>query len=1283
MELFKLLGKIAIENAEARKALKEVSQEGQETESKLGKTFSAIGKGAVAVGKVVAKGMVAGAVGCKTLAIAAVKSYADYEQLVGGVETLFGTRGAKTVEEYAGLVGKTVKEVDAEFGMLQEAQSQVMQNAANAYKTCGLSANAYMETATSLAAALNQSSASQLDSANLADQAITDMSDNANKMGTSMEAIQNAYNGFSKQNYTMLDNLKLGYGGTKEEMQRLLDDAGKLETAMGRKFDINNFADVTEAIHLMQVEMGISGISYKEYQNLVESGAIALRNITPRITQALTGISSAIAQIAPILQKEVPNLFQESLPAIIEAVVGLFDAVVGALPGIISAIQTILPQLIEGFMQIFTGVVEALIAALPLLIDGVMLLIDGLIGALPQIIQALVDALPELIPQIIDAVVSLIMMLVEMLPQIIDPLIAALPTIIISIVEALVGNLPVLIEGFIQLFMGIVTALPQIIQALVDALPTVISLLVQALLNNLPAIITGLIQCVMGIVTALPQIFGSLISAIPAALSGIWDGIKNVFGGLGDWFGKKFSGAKDAAVNAWNGAKEKWNSIKEKCVEGFSNFKDKVKDKFSDAKKAAEEKWSDAKQKWNSVKDKVVDGFSNLKDKVKDKFSEAKTNAQNAWSDAKDKFSSVKDKVVDAFSNLGSKISPLFTKAKNNATQTWSTVKSAFNKIKNGDIVGAFNDLGSLMKGKFKTALNTAKKAFDKVKDIGLDIVKGIGNGITSGLGWIKARITEFCGNVTSFIKKLFKIKSPSGVMRDEVGRELARGVAVGIEQNTAEATDAMKHLGEEVLAVASATIAEEVAGIQKEAAEKTSEIQADLAKDTAKTQEDLAKKTTEAQEKMADVSKDTAKKVSTANAKLNSEILKTAKAKLDAYKQYNKLTAESESQFWDQIRQQFAEGTEERIEADKLYFDARSSIDKELLDAAKKRLENYQVYNDMTLAEEVGFWDDLRQNFEEGTDARIEADKNYLSAKKNINEKILSAEEKLQDELDDIASRVEDRQKGILDKFGLFDKFDTEDDTFDPATQMLLNMDADIKTMQKYKDMMDGLEERIGGTALFEELKDMGLDARGNILEVSKMTDAELAQFVKLYDEKAALAKSMAEEELAPQMMEDSQKAFDDFVTSCGDMGFEITSTLADYMTTAEGTVLNSLATIAAAFSTFQLGAPGMDVASLFTAPTISNGATVYSLKASAVGSVEAESQKTTTGTMSDVYASIVEQKNMFAKLLEMLGKFFPELIEAFDVDLFVNGRQLAAELAPDIDAELGFLSSKKERGR
>lgn len=447
MELFKIVGKLAVEGAEeVAKKFKEIVGEGEKTS----KVLSSVGKGAAWVGKATLKGVGIAATGITALGTMAVKSYADYEQLVGGVETLFGTRGAKSVEEYAQLVGKSVDSVEAEFGMLQQAQSLAMENAANAYKTAGMSANEYMDTANGLASALNQSSASQLESAELANMAIIDMSDNANKMGTSMESIKNAYAGFAKQNFTMLDNLKLGYGGTKEEMQRLLDDAGKIA---GTKFDISSFADITEAIHVMQEEMGIAGTTSTEASSTIQGSLGMLKgawsnlmvglsdpeadldtlinnvfdsvntfasNLVPRITQVLSGIASAFTKLVPMLTAEIPNLLQQVLPPLIEGAIALVNGLVQALPQIMESLMGALPLLIDGVVTL----IEGIITALPQIIDP-------LIGALPQIIEGLVQALPTIIPLLIDGVVNIIMMLVEMFPQIIQPLIDNLPTIIV------------------------------------------------------------------------------------------------------------------------------------------------------------------------------------------------------------------------------------------------------------------------------------------------------------------------------------------------------------------------------------------------------------------------------------------------------------------------------------------------------------------------------------------------------------------------------------------------------------------------------------------------------------------------------------------------------------------------------------------------------------------------------------------------------------------------------------------------------------------------------------
>ena len=259
----------------------------------------------------------------------AVKSYAEYEQLVGGVETLF-----------------------------KDSQGIVMDYANNAYKTAGLSANEYMDTVTSFSASLLQSlDGDTTAAAEKANVAITDMSDNANKMGTNMQDIQNAYQGVAKQNYTMLDNLKLGYGGTKEEMSRLLEEASKIS---GIKYDISSYADIIDAIHVVQEEMDITGTTAKEasttiegsvnmtksawsnlvtgiaddnqdfnvlVDNFVTSASTAITNILPRIEIAINGIGTLIETLLPIIVNRIPEIINTVLPKLITSGMNMLQAI--------------------------------------------------------------------------------------------------------------------------------------------------------------------------------------------------------------------------------------------------------------------------------------------------------------------------------------------------------------------------------------------------------------------------------------------------------------------------------------------------------------------------------------------------------------------------------------------------------------------------------------------------------------------------------------------------------------------------------------------------------------------------------------------------------------------------------------------------------------------------------------------------------------------------------------------------------------------------------------------
>lgn len=343
MNIFELFGTISIDNARANRAIDETTGHARTASS----VFSKIGSVAVKAGKIAAVGIGAAATAVGKLTKDAVAAYADYEQLVGGVETLFKA-SSDTVLDYAH----------------------------NAYKTAGMSANQYMDTVTAFSASLLQSlGGDTAKAAQYADLAITDMADNANKMGSSMEDIENAYKGFSKFNFTMLDNLRIGYGGTKSEMQRLLKDAQKIQKEHGKtvKYSIDSYADMVEAIHVVQEEMGITGTTAEEAgttiqgsvgmmkaawtnfltgmadsnqdfkaltTNLVQSIITVANNLVPRLIETVPRLVEGIAEIGTQLATYLPDIVSGLLPALISGAVTLVSGLVKQIPALLSAVGT-------------------------------------------------------------------------------------------------------------------------------------------------------------------------------------------------------------------------------------------------------------------------------------------------------------------------------------------------------------------------------------------------------------------------------------------------------------------------------------------------------------------------------------------------------------------------------------------------------------------------------------------------------------------------------------------------------------------------------------------------------------------------------------------------------------------------------------------------------------------------------------------------------------------------------------------------------------------------------
>lgn len=464
----------------ASSKIENVSKKATTAFSKIG---SVAGKGLA----VAAKGAVVAASAIATLSTMAVKTYADYEQLVGGVETLFGA-GGKSLVEYVNSVGKYSPEISAQYNDLMAAQNKVMADADEAYKTAGLSANDYMETVTSFAAALNSSLGGNTQkSAEYANMAVVDMADNANKMGSSMESIQNAYQGFAKQNYTMLDNLKLGYGGTKTEMERLLAAASKIS---GKKFDLSSYADVVEAIHTIQTEMGITGTTAEEAEHTI-SGSV--NSMKAAWTNWLTGLGNSDADIQKLTDELVTSaktVMNNIMPVASQVLSTLGEVITEDAPGIVQKALTYFldaaPELLSMGGELMSALVNGIIQNLPQISQ-----------AATQIISMLCNGIMENVGQLPGTITQLVQQLVTFIVENAPQLLATGVVLILAIVEGLIESIPTLIEAVPQLIDGLVTAFSE----------------------------------AAGTITAIGS---KIVADIKAGISSAWEGLKSWFKGIWD-----------------------------------------------------------------------------------------------------------------------------------------------------------------------------------------------------------------------------------------------------------------------------------------------------------------------------------------------------------------------------------------------------------------------------------------------------------------------------------------------------------------------------------------------------------------------------------------------------------------------------------------------------------------------------------------------------------------------------------------------------------------------------
>ena len=636
MEIFKIAGTIAVSSQEAEEEMDKTKKKAKETASSMDSSFAKIGSAALKVGKVIASGLAVGSAAIGTLAKSSLENYAAYEQLVGGVGVLFAEsksgaeafadsiRGsADAIKEFQaanglladGVLGpQTMAAIESQYGAIQEvctdAIDLVMDNAKNAYATVQMSQNDYLQQvngfAVGLKTALNGDAKAAAD---LAHKIITAEADIVAATGNSQEAVQNAFNGIMKSNFSMVDNLQLGITPTKEGFQEVIDKVNEWNKANGEAtaYQIDNLADCQAAL-VDYVEMqGLAGYAANEasqtiqgslaaakaaWQNLltgvadgtqnmdslidglVSSVTTAANNIIPRLAQILGGLSTALVQLVPVISAELPGLLGQLLPSLTEGAVGLIGGLVAALPGLVTMLTTsVIPQLLGGVIEIS----------------------NALIGALPGVIAAIASALPTLLPQLIKGIITMITTLFSNFTAIIQPIIDALPDIIISITEALIENLPALIDGVIAMVMGIVDALPEIIWLLTDMIPQIIEMLVTSLIACTPQLLKGFFLLLLGVIKALPTLLAApIVGAVEGIISyftALWEGLSEIFGEVAAWLTE---------------------NVIDPIVEIFSALWDYIKGVFSDAVALGRKIVNDIKQGISTAWSSLASWFKKL-----------------------------------------------------------------------------------------------------------------------------------------------------------------------------------------------------------------------------------------------------------------------------------------------------------------------------------------------------------------------------------------------------------------------------------------------------------------------------------------------------------------------------------------------------------------------------------------------------------------------------------------------------------------------------------------------
>lgn len=733
-----------VDNSGAEKDIKNLS-------SKLGSMAKASAAAITAI-------VTAATGGIAALTKLSVEQYAEYEQLTGGVETLF-----------------------------KNSSDKVMEYANNAYQSAGMSANEYMDTITGFAASLLQGLGGDTEkAAQIGNMAVEDMSDNANKMGTAIERIQDAYQGFAKANYTMLDNLKLGYGGTKTEMERLLADAQKIS---GVKYDISNFNDVIEAIHVIQEQMGITGTTAKEAATTIEGSLNMTKSAWKNL---LTGMADSNANFDVLVQNLVNSLGslgENLLPRIKIAIEGIRKLIRTLLPEILDEIPEMLASLFPESMQ-----------------EDIRIIFEGIVEA----IKTTVDIAMQLLPKIAEGF-SWILENGDTIAAVIVGISTAMATLkVVNYITGIVNAFKawkIANEG--------VTAAQWLLNAAMNANP--IGIVIAAVTGLVAGLVVlwntnegfrnAVIKAWNAIKETAVNVWGSICTFFTVTIPNAWNSLVSWFQGIPEWFKGVWDSVlavfKEWGTNIQLFFIEAIPQVIQRVIDWFNQLPEKIGYALGYALGTIVQWGVDT---WNYLVtnvpiwiENVVTFFSQLPGKI--------------WTWLVETF----NKVTTWGSNMLNKARETGTNFINNIINWVKQLPGKFSSWLNDTIskvVSFASDLGQRAsqagQSMVNNIINAVKNLPSQMASIGKNIVEGVWNGITGMGSWLMDKVSSFFSGIVDGAKKALGIHSPSRVMRDQVGKYMAQGVGVGFENESDNVQKSMNRNLSDIVAKMQATVSME-----------------------------------------------------------------------------------------------------------------------------------------------------------------------------------------------------------------------------------------------------------------------------------------------------------------------------------------------------------------------------------------------------------------------------------------------------------------------------------------